>query len=351
MKSNLGQCTPTSCPKAGIKIHESNNDYKKSPFNMNSLKKDLPQQVNTLNNQMNMLDLNLANYELKDIFKLFLINQNTILTDDVMKEAKKVVLKLHPDKSQLDPKFFIFYSGAYKKLFEVYEFQNKSTNKSQRVTTYENVVEDISKDNRALLNNLFTNNKELKDSKNFNTWFNERFDKFKVEDDLQNGYGNWLKSDEDLNENQEQVTQANMNEVFEQKKKQLQAVAVYRGVENSSFGLSNFFGGASLDNQVENYTTDSYTDLKQAYTETVIPVTEEDFRNTKTYRNVEEYKRARDSNATTPLTKAESERILANQARKESMESQSLAFKWAQQTERAKENNNMFWSDLRQIKY
>jgi hypothetical protein len=351
MKPNLGQCTPTSCPKAGIKIHESNNDYKNNPFNMNSLKKDLPQQVNTLNNQMDMLDLNLSNYSLKDIFKLFLINQNTILTDDVMKEAKKVVLKLHPDKSNLDPKFFIFYSGAYKKLFEVYEFQNKSTNKSQRVTTYENIVNDMEEGKKAVLNNLFTNNKDLKDSKNFNSWFNERFDKYKVEDDLEKGYGDWLKSDDNINNVDENVTQSNMNQVFEQKKKQLQAVTTYTGVQNSSFGLSNFFGGASLDNDVNNYTTDTYTDLKQAYTETLIPVTEEDFRNTKTYRNVEEYKRARDSNATTPLTKAEAERILAKQAKKENIESQSLAFKWAQQMEKAAMNNNMFWSDLRQIKY
>ena len=31
------------------------------------------------------------------------------------------------------------------------------------------------------------NNKDLKEAKNFNSWFNERFDKYKVDDDLQNG--------------------------------------------------------------------------------------------------------------------------------------------------------------------
>ncbi len=364
MKTNLGQCTPTSCPKAGIKIHESNNHYKKSPFlndsdsnnsficdsKKNSLKTNLPQQVNTLNSQLDMLDLNLENYSLKDMFKLFSIGQNTVLSEDVMKEAKKVVLKLHPDKSQLDPKFFIFYSKAYKKLFEVYEFQNKNINKSQKDTTYINVVNDMEEGNKAVLNNLFANNKDLKESKNFNSWFNERFDKYKVEDDLQKGYGDWLKSDNDINNSEENVTQANMNKVFEQKKKQLQAVTMYRGVQNSSTSFGNFFCGASLNDDVNNYTTDSYTDLKQAYTETLIPVTEEDFRNTKTYRNVDEYRRARETQTTKPLSKAEAELMLARQTNKDNMESQSLAFKWAQQTERARENNNMFWTDLRQIK-
>ena len=42
-----------------------------------------------------------------------------------LKNAKQIVLKIHPDKSQLEPKYFIFFSGAYKRLYSIYEFQNK----------------------------------------------------------------------------------------------------------------------------------------------------------------------------------------------------------------------------------
>ena len=357
-KVNLGQCTPTSCPKAGIKIHESNNNYTKNPFSSEARGEArgeaVKQSVNTLNSQMEMLDLNLANYELKDIFKLFAINPKQSLTDEVMKEAKKVVLKIHPDKSQLDPKFFIFYSSAYKKLFEVYEFQNKSTNKSQKDTTYQTVISEMNEGNKTILNNLFQNNKDLKEAKNFNSWFNERFDKYKVDDDLQNGYGDWLKSNEDLIDTpSEQVTQTNMNQVFEKKKKELQELSVYRGVQNLNTKLGTFFGGSSLDGDVDNYTTDTYTDLKQAYTETVIPVTEEDFRNMKTYKSVDEYNRSRDMSLreTRVLSKGEAQQMLDSQHRQDNLHSQEVAYRWAQQMERAKTSNDMFWQDLKQIKY
>ena len=31
-RRGLGECTPTSCPKAGIKIHQSDNEYRENPF-------------------------------------------------------------------------------------------------------------------------------------------------------------------------------------------------------------------------------------------------------------------------------------------------------------------------------
>ena len=73
---------------------------------------------------MEDLDLNIDNYSLKDIFQLF--QMDPILDEDALKIAKKIVLKTHPDKSGLDSKYFIFFSKAYKKLFGLYQFQNKS---------------------------------------------------------------------------------------------------------------------------------------------------------------------------------------------------------------------------------
>lgn len=40
--------------------------------------------------------------------------------------------------------------------------------------------------------------KELKDSSNFNKWFNDQFEKHRLEDPVEHGYGNWLKSDDDI---------------------------------------------------------------------------------------------------------------------------------------------------------
>jgi hypothetical protein len=363
-KTNLGQCTPTSCPKAGIKIHESNNDYKRDPF-FNEAKGavkaknevrgaakeiSIDKQVDSLNKQLANLDLNLDNYELNDIYTLFMLNSKYCLTDQMMKDAKKVVLKMHPDKSKLDPQVFRFYSAAYKRLFEVYQFQNKSIgDNSKKETTYQNLVKDMREENKTILNNLFDNNKDLKESKNFNAWFNERFDKYRVEDDRQNGYGEWLKSNDDFSDlGSENITQANMNQVFERKKMELQALTVYNGIQENQSSFGSNFG--SFDTQADNYSSNDYTDLKHAYTHTLIPVTEEDFRKAKRYNNVESYKHVRDTQNLTPLDPVNSMTLIKEKEYKESMKGQSVAYKWAKQIELSKQNNNLFWYELKQIK-
>ena len=60
-----------------------------------------------------------------------------------MREAKKIVLKTHPDKSRLEPKYFLFFSQAYKKIFQIYEFQNKSAKKQEDKNEYKDETHAI----------------------------------------------------------------------------------------------------------------------------------------------------------------------------------------------------------------
>jgi hypothetical protein len=92
-----------------------------------------------------------------------------------------------------------------------------------------------------------------------------------------------------------------------------------------------------------------YTDLRQAYVESVIPVTDEDYRKTQKFKNVEEYKRHRDSVDTKPLSKEEAMRQLYQENKQKDEESAALAFYYAQQSEKAKNNNDNFWSGLKQL--
>ena len=50
------------------------------------------------------MDLNINNYDLDDILNLFKLDYQFDIHD--LKKAKKTMLKLHPDKSRLDPKYF-----------------------------------------------------------------------------------------------------------------------------------------------------------------------------------------------------------------------------------------------------
>jgi hypothetical protein len=358
---DLGNCrtNSSSCPKAGIKIHEtknnnihySRNTINNSSYNPNyipeqsiniSQKSNLKNPINFHNTALSQLDLDLNNYSLNDLYSLFNITNNE-LNEDTLKTAKQIVLKMHPDKSRLEPKFFLFFSSAYKKLKEVYDFQNKSyTNKKY-------VDEDFFEEgNKEILNNMFQK-PEFKDTngKNFNQWFNAAFEKHRLEDPNAQGYQDWLKSDEGFMNINENVTKSNMNEIFEKQKKQLQDIIVYKGITDSV--SSSTIGGYSFDNATNNFSTDQYTDLRQAYTETLIPVTEEDYHKMHKFGTLNEYKSHRDRVDVTPLSKEEANRILYQQQKDAEHQSASLAYKYALEAEKAKKSQNSFWGEIKNL--
>ena len=113
------------CPKAGIKIHETLGNQTQGYNQNQSSSKNISFHKTTLLE----LDLNIDNYTLNDLYNLFNVSY---LDEPSLKTAKQIVLKMHPDKSQLDSKYFLFFSKAYKRLFSIYEFQNKSTNKQYK---------------------------------------------------------------------------------------------------------------------------------------------------------------------------------------------------------------------------
>jgi hypothetical protein len=341
----------TSCHKGGIKIKDTGNNNVVDPFlglnPFNVVPQQKAQVVTHDKSSYETIDLNIENYSREELFKLFGVS-NISLTEDVMKECKKLVLKSHPDKCRLDEKYFIFFSKAYNKLKGIYEFQNKMQIKTTDSSEY------YDSNQAAILTNVFEQKKDLKDPKNFNSWFNEQFDKHKLEDPNEsNGYGNWLKSDEDIIFTGN-VSKANMNAEMEKRKKAVQALSVYKGVSDT---YASAYGGSSLMSYDSNFSSGSlfsndgmgYTDLRQAYAESVIPVTEDDYNKSQKFRNVEEYKRNRDAIDTKPLSKEEAMRQLFNENKQKDEESAALAFYYAQQAEKAKANQDNFWSGLKQV--
>jgi hypothetical protein len=337
------KCGPTGCPKAGIKIHDTPNPQPQVIVHNRGTN------VNFHKTTMSELDLNIDNYTLIDLYNLFNIPLNGLLDDGILKNAKQIVLKMHPDKSRLDSKYFLFFSKAYKRLYSIYEFQNKSTNKNER---------DLKKDyfedsNKTVLDTMFETKKELKDPKNFNSWFNEKFEKHRLEDeDTNKGYGDWLKSEEGLYSQQDNVTQSNMNEAFEKQKKQIQALSIYNGISDTYASFSG--GGSLLGDQSSNFSGSlssgfGFTDLRQAHVETIIPITQDDYEQIPKYRSLNEYKTNRDRIDTTPLSKVEAERMLNQSQTHLNQESAALAYKYAKEAEKAKSNQQSFWGDIKRL--
>ena len=337
----------------GVRIEESDNNYKDDPFggidpfkNPEGEKKIDIQETDNLN----MIDLNISNYSQEELYKLFGIQKNTSLSKDIMKICKKTVLKTHPDKSNLDSKYFTFFSKAYKRLYSIYQFQNKGEGNISFNSNNNN--EFYNKDNFESLNYMFEQNQSLRKTSNFNNWFNEQFEKNKL-DENENGYGDWLKSNDNVDEIQH-ITQKNLASEIEKKKKYVQSITEYSGVSPQYFSS---FGGATIVEHSSNFTSSNlfsnegmgFTDLKQAYVESVIPVTEEDFNNIPKFQNIDEYNRYRSSADLTLPTKEEAMRQLYQQNKVEEEQNTALAFHLAKQAEEVSKNNKQFWSSIKQI--
>jgi len=296
----------------------------------------LAQQNSSTGQKLQDLDLDLENYSLNELYNLFNISRSDLLNEDVLRKSKQIVLKMHPDKSKLDAKYFLFFSKAYKRLYSIYEFTNRSTAKSKSLEEYEH------SDNNRILHKLFTDNTNLQSTSDFNTWFNDKFEKHRIDNPLEDGHGDWLKSNDGYQDIDNIVTKENMNAVFEQQKKAIQSLSVYKGVSDST---ASILGGSLLDGS----SSGGYTDLKQAYSETLIPVSQEDYDKILKYKNVSEYKQHRDKVDITPMSTTEAINKLERNRKNLDEQSMAQAFKYAKESEKVAQEQMQFWGDIKRI--
>jgi len=281
------------------------------------------------------LDLNIDNYNLDELLKLFHLSYDFTASD--LKQAKRIVLRTHPDKSNLPKEYFLFFSKAYKIIFNIYEFRHKSKNQS---TEY---VVEKNDEHEAML-------KKIQKKDNFNKWFNKMFEEHKITNDYESGgYGDWFKSEE--NTDNRKISHNEMGKVFEEKKAQIQDLIVRQ--EINDFSTSN---GASdlIGEQPQSYASDmfgklQYDDLKKAHTETVVPVTHNDYLSREKFKSVDELKRHRSQNMVIPSIE-QSKDYLSQQTSQQSRSDVERAYKLAKQDELAQEMNKKWWGKVKQIR-
>ena len=296
------------------------------------------------------LDLDLDNYELPEILALFKLDED--FTEEDLKKAKQIVLKMHPDKSRLGPEYFFFFSKAYKTLYSIYTFKNKSDAREE--TDYEDLRDE---DKNEILDQFFQKHQTLQDPKYFNAWFNEQFDKTHIQnEDLRKGYGDYLESEEDVEpETQDRPTTSYLNEAFERKKKELMTVIPYQDAADyysgGSMAFSNVAGDAPEEYSSDVFSQLSYQDIRKAHKESIIPVTMEDYDKVTKFTSVDEMivYRTRQEIVTKPLSEEESLRVLEQRNQEIEADSNTRAFRLAKQMEESKHKTNSFWSSLKKI--
>jgi hypothetical protein len=296
------------------------------------------------------LDLDIRNYKLEDITALFKIP--LVFNESDLRTAKLAVLQTHPDKSQLPKEYFLFFSSAYKMLYQVYAFRiGKNRNNKE---SYKDVVEEEMNDANEDSMKLCVEKVKRLNAAEFNKLFNEHYEKSKIQMEEDGGYDDWFRS-KDVADDENDLTNASWDQRVSHidKKKQilrdnlalvskndLQCVNIYGGGSAHGYALGQ---GAPAEHSSGLFSSLQYEDLKKAHTETVIPVTHEDFMNAKKFNNTHDLKVFRDSNIKSyNYDNKEAVKKMNAQAYQEDEDNTHRAFMMAKQDEIAQEMNKKF---------
>lgn len=228
-----------------------------------------------------MQSFNIDDYNCKDILNLFSLSIENKLTLDDIKNSKKKLLKIHPDKSSLPSKYFIFYKQAFDELCELYKIQ-ESDNKTERnlhdvITAYDNDL-DVADSVKSTINENFDN-----------TIFNKFYDDHVVNKIDPEEY-KWFQEDVSLPSYSHGDISSNMQEV----KKQLlidNKIRVFEKVQTSNHGVGSIMNLYEDNNKDMYISCDSnsllqYADIRKVHKdESVFLVNEADVIEERTLQN------------------------------------------------------------------
>lgn len=289
---------------------------------------------------MEELDLNIENYDLEDILNVFKLNYQ--FTEADLKVAYRTMLKTHPDKSGLKKEVFLFFKEAYQILSKIFYFRNRK----KSCTHQQQYMVEKNKEHELLLKKL-----DGKSVKDFNKWFNDMFEKNKLTDEEEDkGYGEWYKSESE-NNNEKVASLSDFGRIFENKKKQCKSLVVRKDIME----MQNLNNGYNLSRDApDEYSSDifsklQYEDLKKAHTETVVPVTREDFEKKKQFNSVDSYRRYRSNQNTQALSLEQSRAFLQKKQKNMNEQDSRRIYKILKRDEEVEKINKKWWAHLQQL--
>lgn len=198
----------------------------------------------------------------------------------------------------------------------------------------------------------------------FNRWFNEKFEQYRLKDEeLETGYEEWFRdgqTEEDPDPEQDGTEGGNWADkvaILNQRKQELRNK--YALVERKDL---EYAGGGSGSSSTYDLTRErpqeyssgifdslKYEDLKKAHTETVIPVTEEDYYKTRRFNTVNELQTFRDQSRRdlySQTNPAEQRQIYEQSRVRQEEEDTRRAFILAKQDEISRDIHKKLYSDI-----
>lgn len=295
-------------------------------------------------------NLDIQTYSLEEILGLFDLNHH--LTVEDMKRAKKKVLMLHPDKSNMDSKYFLFYKKAYEVIFQFYEHQQKQ---NRPVPTEEPVYkpkeESYNKSAQQKINESMKQGGEGAFQNKFNQLFEENM--AHKPDPSKNAWFTQVHAD--INVPTDGVSAKNMGQAFQQIKQQTSGLVRYQGVQDmvQRQGGSSFYDEDDSGDYVscDPFGKLKFDDLRKVHKdETVFSVSEQDFQKVKTYGSVDEFNRARSQHSYDPMETEKANQILRQQEEQKQVQMMQREYQSKLQTEQYEKKNRTILSSFLQIK-
>ena len=137
-------------------------------------------------------NLDIQEYSLEEVLGLFDLKSFDITIDD-LKRAKKKVLMLHPDKSKLEAKYFLFYKKAFDVIIQFYDNQHRQEKEIRKESlaydpNFHSTNKNTSKQITKTVNKM--------SSESFNDKFNELFENNHMGNVQDPSKNEWFKNED-----------------------------------------------------------------------------------------------------------------------------------------------------------
>lgn len=306
------------------------------------------------------MDTNIQNYTYHDLLDVFNISE---LNEKTLKIAYKKTMKTHPDYSELDKSYFLFFVKAFKLLKKVYQlntYREKRDiySKTTREHIYQELLTSIQSDTEKEIDTEEINKILQKNQDSFHEWFNTSFEKLNTSDDnIDTGYDDWYRNVLDDNECTHTSKATNIRDMHERINQQKETISKQFNQDIIHYNESQNTGGYDLSRtKCEHYDSGifdklPYQDLKKAHTETLIPVSETQYHESKKY-TLDEYKNERhqQGNRLTSYYKNHEE-LAREKQQQDEKDNVERYFSLAKQMEQTKTNQSIWNASFKQLKY
>ena len=202
------------------------------------------------------------NHTFEEMMKLY--DLKSPLTVESLKQAKKKLLLLHPDKNMVDTtEHYIFFREIYEKLIKIYSYVHHETNE-------DNLKKEVDIDNTFKQFIEKNNIHPVKNKEKYLKHFNEMFENIYLKNEEEEyGHAEWLKSQQDVYD---------MDDLEGSRKKLIQ---------HNSLIKIEIEDGSKLNSK--------YSDIKDAHINSIIGLDQERlFKEKPKFSSVDEYKKHRE---------------------------------------------------------